>query len=1165
MQSSLFIVDSRISDVDQLLAGIDQPAQFLPIAPGENAIAQISQALGTYANGVDRLEILCHGQPGALLLGRDSLDAARLTQYGDALKTWGRVLGKTGEIILHGCQVGAGEIGRAFVEQLHRLTGVGIAANRGMTGGESTGGSWNFNVLAGGATGRSRLNSSARRAYSHTLTTFVVDQASDDGTGTVPGTLSWGILQANDIPGADTIEIRNGITFSGVMTRLINSEVKITGDNSTTSGIETQTISGGGFRPLFVKSGTVTLENLEVAGGTARGGSSGYGGGGAGMGGALFVYDGTVAIQNVAFSSNRAIGGAATGPYRGGGGLFGTPGSGSIEGGGGLFANAPTALGNYDGGYGGTYQYGGGPGLAAGPNYDGSFGGGGASVSGMGGNGGFGGGGGNSFDTGKGGNGGFGGGGGYGVDDASNGGYGGGGSGFGGFGTGPGMGGFGGADGNAFLGGAGAGFGGAVFVRSGSVSLDTVTFNSNVARRGNGGSNPNLADGRGGAIFIVQNTTATLPGVAGLPATLPTVQARNVTFSGSDAASAGGTAGVDGVGANQNNDDVYGTITALPPLNANAPILTGLATQVTYTDNVLATGAQRLDTDVVVSDADSTDFDGGSLTVSYGTGGSVEDQLGVENIGTGTGEIGVSSGSIVFYEGTAIATIDAANNGTNGSSLSFNLNSAATPVAVEALIESLTYGNSNLGNPTASRTLNITLNDGLNTSTESIEVVVNNTLPDISVFGGGINFDGQTIPFALDSAAFGQTFERSLRVGNRGDDTLTIGGVSVPEGFSLTRTNGTEIISGPISEILQPGQFLDLTLSRTDLQVTSFTGELSFLSNDPDRSTFVIPLTGTITFEAQAPLEINFTLTRLTLPPVEFTPGSVQLEPGEIVLSPGNLSETIIGGNGLDASFGLGGNDNLAGGNGRDLLNGNGGDDQIDGGAGNDRIFGGAGNDRILAGSGDDIVRGNSGNDQIDGGDDNDILLGDSGNDFVDGGAGDDFIRGGTGSDSMGGGLDSDFILGEAGDDLLAGEEGNDQLFGGDGGDSLDGGLDNDLLNGGADNDILFGNAGNDSLVGEDGADLLEGGVGLDTLTGGLGADTFAVDIDSAVTGTSEFDVITDFEDGTDLMAIAGLAPVDTLTWRDGTSGLEVLVNSNQIFQVTGINSSAISPNDFVT
>ncbi|MEM9244143.1 MAG: hypothetical protein AAGA67_00160, partial [Cyanobacteria bacterium P01_F01_bin.153] len=71
-------------------------------------------------------------------------------------------------------------------------------------------------------------------------------------------------------------------------------------------------------------------------------------------------------------------------------------------------------------------------------------------------------------------------------------------------------------------------------------------------------------------------------------------------------------------------------------------------------------------------------------------------------------------------------------------------------------------------------------------------------------------------------------------------------------------------------------------------------------------------------------------------------------------------------------------------------------------------------------------------------------------------------------------------------------------------------------------------------------------------------------DIDSVVAGTSEFDVITDFEDGTDLIAIAGLGTVDTLTWRDGANGLEVLVNGTQIFQVNGINSSAISPSDFV-
>ncbi len=498
-----------------------------------------------------------------------------------------------------------------------------------------------------------------------------------------------------------------------------------------------------------------------------------------------------------------------------------------------------------------------------------------------------------------------------------------------------------------------------------------------------------------------------MPGVAGLPGTLPTVQARTVTFSGNGADSAGGTTGTDGVGANQDNNDVYGTITALPPLFVPEP--------------------------------------------------------------------------------------------------------------------------------------------------------------DISVIGGNTTFDGRNTPFALDSTAFGQDFERSLRVLNAGTSTLTLSGVSVPAGFSLTRSDGTPITAGQLTASLAPGQALDLILRRDDIQVSSFTGELSITSDDPDQPNFIIPLTGAITFTPQAPLEINFTLTRLTLPPIAIDENSFQLQPGEVVLTPGDGSETVIGSDEPDRSFGFGGNDFLSGSGGRDLLSGNAGDDRIDGGDGNDRIFGGSGNDRILAEAGDDIARGNSGNDEIDGGTGNDILLGDTGNDFIDGGDGNDFLRGGAGDDSIGGGDGQDFILGEAGADVLAGEGNADRIFGGTGGDRIDGGLGNDTVNGGADNDAIFGNDGNDVLLGDNGDDLLEGGIGLDVLTGGLGADTFAVDIDSFVAGSNEVDVITDFQDGTDLIAIAGLSAVDSLTWQDGSGGLEVFVNGNQVFQVTGISSSVISAADFVT
>ena len=123
----------------------------------------------------------------------------------------------------------------------------------------------------------------------------------------------------------------------------------------------------------------------------------------------------------------------------------------------------------------------------------------------------------------------------------------------------------------------------------------------------------------------------------------------------------------------------------------------------------------------------------------------------------------------------------------------------------------------------------------------------------------------------------------------------------------------------------------------------------------------------------------------------------------------------------------------------------------------------------------------------------------------------------------------------------------------------------NDLLLGEAGNDVVFGNAGSDSLLGGDGADTLDGGMGIDTLIGGEGVDIFVANVDDRDDGATEaFGLVADFEDGIDLVAIAGLSPIDTLTWSDTVGGTGIFVNGNQVFQIIGINSSVISSSDFV-
>lgn len=114
--------------------------------------------------------------------------------------------------------------------------------------------------------------------------------------------------------------------------------------------------------------------------------------------------------------------------------------------------------------------------------------------------------------------------------------------------------------------------------------------------------------------------------------------------------------------------------------------------------------------DAVVADIDSTDFDTGNLTVAITTGGdAAEDVLAINNEGTALGEIGVS-GADVTWGGTVIGTWAG---GTGGASLVVTFDVDATPAAVTALVNNITYENTDTVTPTTgARTVSFTVSDG---------------------------------------------------------------------------------------------------------------------------------------------------------------------------------------------------------------------------------------------------------------------------------------------------------------------------------------------------------------------------------------------------------------------------------------------------------------------
>ncbi|MFZ9765038.1 MAG: calcium-binding protein, partial [Burkholderiaceae bacterium] len=170
--------------------------------------------------------------------------------------------------------------------------------------------------------------------------------------------------------------------------------------------------------------------------------------------------------------------------------------------------------------------------------------------------------------------------------------------------------------------------------------------------------------------------------------------------------------------------------------------------------------------------------------------------------------------------------------------------------------------------------------------------------------------------------------------------------------------------------------------------------------------------------------------------------------------------------------------------------------------------------DTLLGGEGKNNLVGLNGNDTLRSFQGKDWLYGDNGNDFLDGGEGRDFLYGGNGDDELRGGK---------GKDDMYGENGNDLLIGGCGPDLLDGGRGDDVLFGGNSPDRMTGGLGRDVFV-----LALPGGGG-----GHGGGGELANPIEPLAHEEEEGDVITDFRQGVDHLALAGGLTFDQLLFQD--------------------------------
>ncbi len=188
-RTEILFIENNVTDYQALIDGAKPGEEVHVLDSSQDGLAQMAQILNG-RSGIDAIHIVSHGSEGALLLGSLTLTSQNLQDHAAELATIGNALTQNADVLLYGCDVGAGSDGAAFVAALAQSTQADIAASNDATGATALGGNWQLETVSGSVEAGICLSDAGIVVYDHTLATFDFETAAGDGTGTVTQTVS---------------------------------------------------------------------------------------------------------------------------------------------------------------------------------------------------------------------------------------------------------------------------------------------------------------------------------------------------------------------------------------------------------------------------------------------------------------------------------------------------------------------------------------------------------------------------------------------------------------------------------------------------------------------------------------------------------------------------------------------------------------------------------------------------------------------------------------------------------------------------------------------------------------------------------------------------------------------------------------------------------------
>lgn len=140
-RQEVVFVDSQVANLAELLAGLSGNAEVVILDASKDGLQQMADYLQG-RSGLDAIHLLSHGADGTVQLGNVWLASTNLAEHRAALESIGATLKADGDLMIYGCDVGQGDKGQAFIDQLAAITGADVAASVDDTGAAVMGGNW---------------------------------------------------------------------------------------------------------------------------------------------------------------------------------------------------------------------------------------------------------------------------------------------------------------------------------------------------------------------------------------------------------------------------------------------------------------------------------------------------------------------------------------------------------------------------------------------------------------------------------------------------------------------------------------------------------------------------------------------------------------------------------------------------------------------------------------------------------------------------------------------------------------------------------------------------------------------------------------------------------------------------------------------------------------